>query len=612
MKDSKRFDKKKLLTILGIVIGAIVVLLLIVVLIYTQKKNAGRVKEADEYEIDISDETAEDDIDGYSEAIDEKEASTEVESPAAELPFEYGISDLDIPDDNYRTYYEIFVYSFYDSDGDGIGDLKGVTEKLDYVADMGFNGIWLMPVFPSPTYHKYDATDYMAIDEQYGSLEDFDELIAEAHSRGINIIIDLAINHTSSQHPWFKEAVKYLRSLEDGQEPDYDECPYVAYYHFAKEPAGGTWYNINGSDKWYYEGSFWSEMPDLDLSCEALWTELEGVADFWIDHGVDGFRMDAPLHYEENDNSFNEETLSRLYTYCISKDPDFYMVSEVWAAEGIIKNYYASLTPSMFNFDIAQAEGKLIKAGNGKYKAEKLVEAMVKYQEDFGAENPGYIDAPFLTNHDMPRVANALNNNPEAMKRAAGLLMTCSGSPFVYYGEEIGMCSKGTKDENKRLPMLWNAEGDAAGTTRKPTDADSGIVSSFDGVEEQLSDPDSILNYYRRAIRLRNENPELARGYITIVDELTDGNTAVIIKAWNDSAIAVVYNTSDENVSVDISKAGRINALQRSGSNDNIDFDFSVTAVNGFLTVDPAEEVSLDNGILTVPAGGIAVLKNLG
>ncbi len=434
MKDSKRFDKKKLLTILGIVIGAIVVLLLIVVLIYTQKKNAGRVTEADEYEIDISDETAEVNIDGSSETIDETEASTDVESPAAELPFEYGISDLDIPDDNYRTYYEIFVYSFYDSDGDGIGDLKGVTEKLDYVADMGFNGIWLMPVFPSPTYHKYDATDYMAIDEQYGSLEDFDELIAEAHSRGINIIIDLAINHTSSQHPWFKEAVKYLRSLEDGQEPDYDECPYVAYYHFAKEPAGSTWYNINGSDKWYYEGSFWSEMPDLDLSCEALWTELEEVADFWIDHGVDGFRMDAPLHYEENDNAFNEEVLNRLYTYCVSKDSDFYMVSEVWAAEGIIKNYYASLTPSMFNFDIAQAEGKLIKAGNGKYKAEKLVEAMVKYQEDFGAENPGYIDAPFLTNHDMPRVANALNNNPEAMKRAAGLLMTCSGAPFVYYG----------------------------------------------------------------------------------------------------------------------------------------------------------------------------------
>ncbi len=174
------------------------------------------------------------------------------------------------------------------------------------------------------------------------------------------------------------------------------------------------------------------------------------------------------------------------------------------------------------------------------------------------------------------------------------------------------MCSKGTKDENKRLPMLWNAEGDAAGTTRKPTDADSGIVSSFDGVEEQLNDPDSLLNYYRRALRLRNENPEIARGYITIVDELTDGNTAVIIKAWNDNAIAVVYNTSDEEVRVDISTTGSIDALQRSGSYDSLVFDFSVATVNGFLTVDPTEEVSLDNGILVIPAGGIAVLKFLG
>ncbi len=522
---------------------------------------------------------------------------------------EIGQQGLNIPNDNYRTYYEVFVYSFCDSDGNGVGDLKGLTDRLDYIADMGFNGIWLMPIFPSPTYHKYDTTDYMAIDEQYGSIEDFDAMIEKAHSLGINVIIDVAINHTSSQHKWFTEATKYLRSLKEGEEPDQNECPYVGYYHFSNESGGKSWYRVSGVD-WFYEGSFWDQMPDLDLSNEKLWEELTAMCDFWIDHGVDGFRMDAPLHYEENDNEFNKSVLNRLYDYCVSKKPDFYMVSEVWSGETTIADYYASKTPSMFNFDIAQAEGKLIRAGNGKYSAEKLVGEMIKYQEDFGAEYSDYIDAPFLTNHDMPRAANALNNNEEALKRAAGLLLSSSGSPFVYYGEEIGMCSKGTKDENKRLPLVWSSEKEAEGTTRKPSGADMGIISAFPGVMEQMKDDDSLLNYYRRAIRLRNENPELARGYITVVNELTDGDTAVIVKAWNDDVIAVVYNTSDEEISVDLSKAGIMYVRQNDGRlSDTAEAKIPEMQLYGYLTVSVKEKVTLKNGIITIPAGAIAVLR---
>lgn len=539
---------------------------------------------------------------------DDNEAVAENGISAEDAWLPVGQQELNIIDDNYRNYYEIFVHSFYDSDGDGIGDLNGVTEKLDYVAEMGFNGIWLMPVFPSPTYHKYDATDYMAVDEQYGTIEDFDRLMEKAHSLGIRVIIDLAINHTSSQHPWFKEACEYLRTVEAGSEPDYNECPYAAYYHFANEPTGNTWYHVNGtavignsnnpesgpgSTAWYYEGSFWDQMPDLDLSCEELWTELEKIADFWIEHGVDGFRMDAPLHYEENRTDFNTAVLGRFYEYCVSKNPDFYMVSEVWAAEGIIADYYGSKTPSMFNFDAAQAEGKLIKAGNSKYKAANLAEAFVRYQEDFSAGNPEYIDAPFLTNHDNPRVANALNNNPEAMKRAGGLLMIMGGSPFVYYGEEIGMCSSGTKDENKRLPMIWSSETEAEGTTRKPEGADSGIVSKFAGVEEQISDPESILNYYRRALRLRNENPEIARGYVTVVPELTAENAAVIVKTWNESRIAVAFNTSKEEIVIDVSGAETVSKME----------------LYGYLTVESTGKVTLEDGRLTLPAGAVAVLR---
>lgn len=502
-----------------------------------------------------------------------------------DYPYE---QELQIIDDNYRNYYEIFVYSFYDSDGDGIGDLNGVTQKLDYIQDMGFNGIWLMPVFQSTTYHKYDITDYLKIDSEYGTQEDMQKLIEECHRRGIRIILDFVMNHTSSQHPWFTQACKYLQELPQGQEPDEAECPYIEYYHFAKEQKSG-YYQVKGTD-WYYEGVFWSEMPDLNLENQALRAELEQIAKYWIDMGIDGFRMDAAMHFEENDTTVNNEILNWFYQYCTSQNPEFYMVSEVWANEATIADYYASLTPSMFNFDLADKEGKLIKAARGMYKAANLVQAMLKYQTDFAGNNPDYIDAPFITNHDMGRVANALRNDADDLKMAGGLLMTLSGNPFVYYGEEIGMASSGTKDENKRLPFIWS-DSAQEGMTKGPKDADAGIVSVFAGAQEQQQDEDSILNYYKRAIRLRNENPELARGEIKVIDTLCDGHQAVITKTWNNSTIGVVYNTSDESMEIELKDQAVENM-----------------AIRGYLTLH-GEAVTLTDGVLVMPAKSICILK---
>lgn len=502
-----------------------------------------------------------------------------------EYPYE---QELQIVDDNYRNYYEIFVYSFYDSDGDGIGDLNGVTQRLDYIQDMGFNGIWLMPVFQSTTYHKYDITDYMQIDSEYGSTEDMQNLIEECHKRGIRIILDFVMNHTSSQHLWFTQACEYLEQLPRGAELDEQECPYVGYYHFANEQKQ-DYYQVKNTD-WYYEGVFWSEMPDLNLENEQLRAELEQIASYWIGMGIDGFRMDAAMHFEENDATTNTEILNWFYEYCLSQNPDFYMVSEVWANEATVADYYASGTPSMFNFDLADKEGKLIKAARGTYKAANLVQSMLKYQTDFAAKNPDYIDAPFITNHDMGRVANALRNDPDDLKMAGGLLMTLSGNPFVYYGEEIGMSSAGTKDENKRLPFIWS-DTDTAGMTKGPKDADAGITSAFAGVEEQQADLDSILNYYKRALRLRNENPELARGTIEAVETLCDGHQAVITKTWEDSTIAVVYNTSDEAIEVNLAGSA-IDSM----------------AIRGYLTLH-GEAITLENGVLTMPAQSICIMK---
>ncbi len=504
------------------------------------------------------------------------------------IPYDYE-QELNIIDDNYRNYYEIFVYSFYDSDGDGIGDLNGVTEKLDYIEEMGFNGIWLMPIMQSTTYHKYDVVDYCSIDEEYGTIEDFENLVDECHERGIRVVIDFVINHSSSQHQWFVDACDYLRELPEGQEPDLDECPYVDYYHFVEEQVSGTYYPVSGTN-WYYEGEFWSEMPDFNLASESLRAELEEISNFWLDMGVDGFRMDAALHFEENDTEFNTEALDWLYSYCTDLNPDFYMVSEVWANKATIADYYASGTPSMFNFDVAGAEGKLIKAARGAYKAANFVESMVEYQTDYAEQNPDYIDAPFIANHDMARVANNLMKDANDMKMACGLLMTMNGSPFVYYGEEIGMSSSGTKDENKRLPMIWS-DADTAGMTDGPMDADRDIVSAFAGVEQQQKDPYSILNYYKRAVRLRNENPEIARGEIEIIEELTEGNQAVITKTYEDSTIAIAYNTSDEVVEINFA--------------DTVLSDMEIC---GYLTLN-GEVVELDTEVLSMPAQSICILK---
>lgn len=573
----------------------------------TGNQPAGAVPVEENTSAETSSETAEI-KNTASETTETKEAAPETtdSSDSAEAPSEEEVSEeeskeivgaisydyeqeLDIIDDNYRNFYEIFVYSFYDSDGDGIGDLNGVTQKLDYIKDMGFNGIWLMPVMPSTTYHKYDVVDYCSIDEEYGTIEDFERLVEACHEREINVVIDFVINHSSSQHQWFVEACDYLRGLPEDEEPDFDECPYVDYYHFDREQVSGTYYPVSGTD-WYYEGGFWSEMPDLNLANESLREELEEISAFWIDMGVDGFRMDAALHFEENDVDFNTEALDWLYSYCTDLNPDFYMVSEVWANKATIADYYASGTPSMFNFDAADSEGKILKTARGTYKVANFVENMAGYLTDYAEENPDFIDAPFIANHDMGRVANGLKKDANDMKMACGLLMMMNGSPFVYYGEEIGMSSSGKKDENKRLPMIWS-DTDTTGMTNGPVDADKDIVSAFAGVEQQLKDPYSILNYYKRAVRLRNENPEIARGEIEIVTELTEGNQAAITKTYEDSTIGIVYNTSDESLTVHL--AGTT---------------LDEMAIRGYLTLN-GEVVALESGALSMPAQSICILK---
>lgn len=494
---------------------------------------------------------------------------------------------LNIIDDNYRNYYEIFVGSYYDSDGDGMGDLNGVTEKLDYIQDMGFNGIWLMPVMPSPSYHKYDVEDYENIDPDYGTLDDFENLLNEAHERGIRVIIDFEMNHSSSEHPWFTQACDYLRSLK-GAKPNADDCPYFDYYHFTEDPGSG-YSRVTGTN-WYYESEFSEDMPDLNLESDAVKDEFEDIASFWINEGVDGFRMDAAMHFEEGNTQFNIDTLNWFYDYCTSLDPDFYMVSEVWAAESTIAEYYKSDTNSFFNFSAGSGDGAIISTAKGIDTAEGFVNSMVTYQTDFSANNPDYIDAPFITNHDQTRVSNCLVGNEDEMKFAGGLLLTMSGSPFVYYGEEIGMASKGDSDPNKRLPFIWS-DTDDTGMTEVPAGADRDVESHFPGLDAQQKDDTSINSYYKQALLLRNQNPEIARGTVAIVDSLTKDNTAAITKTYNDSTIGIIYNSAEDAAEVDISGT-----------------ELDGMKIAGYLTTDNSR-IKLSGGRITMPARSIVILK---
>lgn len=444
--------------------------------------------------------------------------------------------ELNIIDDNNRNWYEIFVYSFYDTNNDGIGDLNGVTQKLDYIQEMGFNGIWLMPIHPSPTYHKYDVTDYYAIDEVYGTLEDLDNLVTEAHKRGINVILDLVVNHTSESHPYFQEACQYIR--ENGKPGG----KYGDYYNFRTDQQSNTAYSAVSGTKYQYEANFWSGMPDLNLDSSAVRAEIVNIMEYWlVDHNVDGFRLDAVTSYYKGNINKNVEFLNWLNTEAKKIKPDCYIVGEAWEGNDyIINRYYDSGVDSFFLFTGAQADGKiasLVKQQSGKHIGEWMVTLQDTYTNG--------ILAPFLGNHDTSRPGSFMPGI-ENVKMAAGVLSMMNGSTFVYYGEEIGMISKGANnsDPAKRIAMKWQAKSIYEGCCYLPPENTKVDDSSYyyPSVEEQLEDPDSILNYYKTAMQLRNRFPSIARGEIENLHDGTNNYICVLRKTYGDESIIIVMN----------------------------------------------------------------------
>ena len=491
---------------------------------------------------------------------------------------------LNIIDDNYRNWYEIFVYSFYDTNNDGIGDLNGVTAKLDYIKEMGFNGIWLMPIHPSPTYHKYDVTDYYAIHPDYGTLEDFKNLVDEAHKRGIRIIIDLVVNHSSDSHPWFLQACDYIRKNgAPGGE-------YGDFYNF-RITDNNAYHSVNGT-KYSYEGQFWSGMPDLNLDSENVRNEIISIMNFWLtDYNVDGFRLDAVTSYYTGNLQNNIDFLSWLNTEAKKIKPTAYIVGEAWVGSDFaIDRYYESGCDSFFLFTGSQAGGTIataVKQCSGK----SLGELFMSLQSTYGDA----ILAPFLGNHDTMRPGSFMPGE-DNVKMAAGVLAMMNGGTFVYYGEEIGMISKGgnNSDPAKRIAMKWQAKNIYEGHCYLPPENTPVDDTSYyyPSVAEQYEDASSILNYYKEAMELRNRFPAIARGTVTYHPDGQNNYICVITKEYNGEKLTIVFNmdTFEQTVTLDKEMLGFTDLVGE------------LYATDGKFTFD-------ENGALIMPPQSIAIFK---
>lgn len=436
--------------------------------------------------------------------------------------------------------YEVFVRSFADSDDDGVGDLRGLTQKLDYIndgnpttqKDLGATCIWLMPIMQSPSYHGYDVSNYYAVNREYGSNADFKQFIAEAHRRGVHVLVDLVLNHSSSDYPYFRSALLDRNS------------PYRDWYTWSPttRPARGwsvpVWHRAGARDEYYY-GLFWSGMPDLNLANPAVTAEAEKIARFWLtEMNVDGFRMDA-VHtfFERADGGWSHgpavHPWLRNYASALRRiKPDVFTIGEVWDTMGAVLKYYPDQLDAYFAFEVADAVFDAVRTGNGA----RLTAAVSRAQREIPNARWGM----FLRNHDQTRTLTELKGDIELNKLAVSLLLTLPGLPFVYYGEELGMTgAKESGDIRLRTPMHWSRTA-AAGFTRatpwEPLQPDSFTAN----VEVLDNDPASLLNLHRRLIHLRTANAALGRGEFVPLASTT--NTMAYLRKTADRTVMVFAN----------------------------------------------------------------------
>ena len=467
------------------------------------------------------------------------------------LPFSARAESVVPPETQRLVFYEIFTGSFSDSDGDGTGDLRGLLARLDYLNDgdpdsgksLGVQGLWLTPVFPSPSYHKYDVTDYRNIDPAFGTLEDMKNLIDACHARGMRLILDLPLNHTSRSHPWFRR-FQSARTLHNDQNEYYDW--YICHSRDGL-PAGHACYPIAGTE-FCYEGNFSPDMPELNYDSEKVRQEALAIAKFWLDQGVDGFRFDAAKYIYFGDNARSAAFWEWFCRELRALSPDIWLVAEVWDSDAVTHQYYPAV--NCFDFTLSQASGLIAEAAAGG-DVNRYAAYVETYLNTVSGLREGATIVPFLSNHDMDRAAGYLPDSNGRIRVAANLYLLGPGAPFLYYGEEIGLRgSRGgaNTDANRRLAMRWG-DGDPV---QDPPGAD--YAKQTDATVASMTEQNySLLNYYRRVIALRRANPEIAAGECRAL-RLSGTKAGGFVFTGPDSSCAVLHNTTQKTQVLDLAE----------------------------------------------------------
>ena len=482
------------------------------------------------------------------------------------------------------VYYEIFVRSFADSDADGIGDFNGITQKLDYLQDLGIDGIWLMPINASGSYHGYDVTDYLSLNSEYGTEDDFKNLLTEAHSRGIKVIMDFVINHTGRDHPWFQAA------LAD------ENSEYRDYYRWVHKNDTGDFSIADRSDwdsrvwhksgDFYYYAMFTPSMPDLNYNNPKVRQEIKDAAGKWLNMGVDGFRLDAAMHIY-GANEFKQESdptgstltwWNEFARYCESINPDVYLVGEAWHGDEVLEAYVQPFD-TKFNFAFQE---KLLECVSGQ-TAVTSGQSLSVYLQDilktYETVDTNYLDGIFGSNHDQERIMSAVDNAAQA-KQVAAVYLTLPGNPFIYYGEELGMLGK-KPDEMIRTPFLWG-EGSSYNTAWIEDPQNTATPT----LEIQSGDPNSMYSFYQKMIALRKTNPALVRGTYEAVD-LGNDRIMAYIRETDGQKLLVIHNFAQEPQSLSLTEY----------SAEKVIFSAAGTTEADHITINGNESLILQLGI---------------
>ena len=486
-------------------------------------------------------------------------------------------------------YYEIFVRSFADSNNDGLGDINGITKKLDYLKDLGIDGLWLTPIFSSPSYHGYDVISFYDINPDYGSEEDLKNLINEAHKRNMKIILDFPVNHTSTLNKWFTsfsfnpfgKYKNYYRHINMSDNPNYSLKDKSSW-------GSNVWHPLNNKD--YYYGIFSEDMADLNYNNKEVRKEIKKASAKWLNLGVDGFRLDASIHIY-GDNEFKEienQTKANIQWWnefainCEKINPNVYLVGEAWQETNLLEEYVQPFD-SKFNFTFQENLINSLKndtaLANDNILLSQVFEDILK---TYNKVDNNYIDGIFISNHDQNRIMSEVNNEDKA-KLAINIYMTIPGNPFIYYGEEIGM--RGEKpDINIREAFKW--------TDSKKLDyaytMDFSINDTTTPLSNQLDDNNSMYNRYKNIINLRKSNIALSKGNYESID-VNNFSIMAYKRSYKNESYYIFHNLS----------------------NSKIEFKFNDTISNGDIIFRSNLNSTLENNKVNLDKYSSIIIKTI-